>query len=40
LSNVYVEDPAAHVKLHEHVEVEIIEVDIARKRIGLRKMNR
>ena len=40
LSNVYVEDPSAHIKLHEHVEVEVMEVDISRKRIGLRKMSR
>jgi uncharacterized protein len=40
LSNVYVEDPAAYIKLHEHVDVEVIEVDIARKRIGLKKMSR
>lgn len=40
LSNVYVDDPAAHIKLHEHVDVEVLEVDIARKRIGLKKMSR
>ncbi len=38
LSNEYVEDPAAVIKLHEHVEVEIIEIDASRKRVGLKRL--
>lgn len=38
LSNTFVEDPARFIALHEHVEVEIIEVDVQRKRIGLKKV--
>jgi uncharacterized protein len=38
LSDAYVEDPTQHIALHEHVNVEVIEVDVARKRIGLRKI--
>jgi uncharacterized protein len=39
LSTEYVEDPATVIKLHEHVEVEILELDVSRKRIGLRRLN-
>ena len=39
LSNEYVEDPATVIKLHEHIEVEVLELDLPRKRIGLRRMN-
>ncbi len=39
LSNEYIEDPATVIKLHEHVEVEILELDTSRKRIGLRRLN-
>ena len=35
LSNKYVSDPASVVKLHQHVMVKVISVDIDRKRIGL-----
>jgi uncharacterized protein len=35
LSDSYVEDPAEVVSLHQHVQVRVMEVDIARKRIGL-----
>lgn len=37
LADVYVEDPSEFIALHEHVEVQVIEVDTARKRIGLKK---
>lgn len=37
MANVYVENPADYVKLHEHLEVEVIQLDVERKRIGLRK---
>lgn len=38
LANVYVEDPAQFISLHEHVEVEVMEVDADRKRVGLRRI--
>jgi uncharacterized protein len=34
LTNKYVSDPAEVVKLHQHVKVKVLEVDIARKRIA------
>lgn len=37
MADVYVENPADFIKLHEHVEVEVILLDVERKRIGLRK---
>jgi protein Tex len=38
LANVFVEDPAQFITLHEHVEVEVIEVDIERQRIALKRI--
>jgi uncharacterized protein len=38
LADVYVEDPSQFIKLHEHVDVEVIEIDVERKRIGLKKV--
>lgn len=38
LSDEYVEDPTAIISLHDHVSVQVIEVDIARKRIGLKRI--
>ena len=38
LANEYVEDPSKYISLHEHVEVEVMEVDAARKRVGLKKV--
>lgn len=38
LADVYVDDPAQFIALHEHVEVEVIEVDVERKRVGLKKL--
>lgn len=38
LADVYVEDPSQHISLHEHVEVQVMEVDVNRKRIGLKKL--
>jgi uncharacterized protein len=35
LSNKYVTDPSTVVKLHQHVMVKIIAVDIERKRVQL-----
>ena len=34
LANRYVSDPAEIVKLHQHVRVKVLEVDIVRKRIA------
>lgn len=39
LADVYVEDPSQFIALHDHVEVQVTEVDIARKRIGLKRLN-
>ncbi len=38
LADVYVEDPSQFISLHEHVEVQVMEVDISRKRIGLKRI--
>ena len=38
LADVYVEDPSEFISLHEHVSVQVMEVDIVRKRIGLKRM--
>ncbi|HYG50096.1 MAG TPA: S1 RNA-binding domain-containing protein, partial [Flavobacteriales bacterium] len=35
LANKFVSDPHEVVKLHQHVTVKVMEVDITRKRIGL-----
>lgn len=38
LADVYVEDPSDFISLNEHVEVQVMEVDVNRKRIGLKKL--
>lgn len=38
LADTYVDDPAKFIALHQHVEVQVLEVDVARKRIGLKKV--
>lgn len=38
MANTFVKDPADHVALHEHVIVEVLSVDTARKRIQLKKV--
>lgn len=38
LNNSYVENPSLVVKVNQHVEVEVLEIDLPRKRIGLRKI--
>jgi len=38
LADVYVEDPSDFIALHEHVKVQVMEVDVSRKRIGLKKL--
>ena len=35
LANEYISNPADYVQLHQHVKVKVLEVDEARKRIGL-----
>ena len=39
LADVYVEDPSDYVSLNQHVEVKVMEVDVSRKRIGLKKLD-
>lgn len=38
LADVYVEDPSKYIALHEHVKVQIVEIDVHRKRIGLKRL--
>ncbi len=38
LADTYVIDPSQFIAIHEHVLVEVLEVDITRKRIGLKKV--
>ncbi len=38
LAETYVEDPAQFISLHEHVEVQVVEVDVVRKRVGLKRI--
>lgn len=38
LAETYVEDPAQFISLHEHVEVQVLEVDATRKRVGLKRI--
>ena len=38
LADSYVEHPSDHIKLHEHVTVEVIQIDVARNRIGLKRV--
>lgn len=39
LADQYVDDPSTVVSLHDHVSVQVIEVDVARKRIGLKRLS-
>lgn len=38
LADLYVEDPSKFISLHEHVDVQVMEVDVARKRVGLKRL--
>ena len=38
LADTYVEDPSQFISLHEHVDVKVLELDVQRKRIGLKKV--
>jgi uncharacterized protein len=37
LANEYVEDPSRYISLHEHVDVQVVEIDVPRKRVGLKR---
>ena len=39
LADGYVEDPSKHISLHEHVKVQVLEIDVPRKRVGLKKIS-
>ncbi len=39
LADVYVDDPSQFISLQEHVEVQVLEVDAPRKRVGLKRVN-
>jgi len=38
LADNYVDDPSTVVSLHEHVEVKVLKIDVARKRVGLKRV--
>ena len=38
LADHYVDDPSTVVALHDHVHVQVLEIDSARKRIGLKRL--
>ncbi len=38
LADNYMDDPSTVVSLHEHVEVKVLEIDVARKRVGLKRV--
>jgi uncharacterized protein len=38
LAETYVDDPSQFIALHEHVDVQILEIDSDRKRIGLKRI--
>lgn len=40
LADAYVEDPSQFIALHDHVEVSVLEVDVNRKRIGLKRLSK
>ena len=35
LANEYVEEPSEFIKVHQHVKVKVLSIDVERKRIGL-----
>ena len=39
LADVYVTDPSQYISLQEQVEVQVLEVDAPRKRVGLKRVN-
>lgn len=38
LANEYVDDPSRYISLHEHVDVQVTEIDVPRKRVGLKRI--
>jgi uncharacterized protein len=38
LADTYVDNPSNFISIHEHIEVEILEIEIQRKRIGLKRI--
>jgi uncharacterized protein len=40
MADRFISDPNEIVSLHEHIEVEVLEVDITRKRIGFRLLTK
>ena len=40
LADVYVTDPSQYISLQEQIEAQVIEVDIPRKRVGLKRVNK
>jgi uncharacterized protein len=40
LADVYVADPSQYISLQEQIEIQVIEVDVPRKRVGLKRVNK
>ena len=40
LADVYVVDPSQYISLQEQIEIQVIEVDVPRKRVGLKRVNK
>ena len=40
LADVYVTDPSLYISLQEQIEIQVIEVDVPRKRVGLKRVNK
>ena len=40
LADVYVSDPSLFISIYEQVLVEVIDIDVVRKRIGLKKIKK
>jgi uncharacterized protein len=38
LAETYVDDPSQFISLHEHIDVQVLEVDLSRKRVGLKRI--
>lgn len=38
LADTFVEDPSDYIRLNEHVNVEVVSLDVERKRIGLKRL--
>jgi uncharacterized protein len=38
LAETYVDDPSQFISLHEHIDVQVLEVDPSRKRVGLKRI--